>query len=1190
LEDTSQQGDAFERLTQLYLKIQPEYQSKLKNVWRWSEVPDEIRARLGLPATDEGIDILAETHQGDLWAIQCKFHSNPDRAVTRQELGTFVALASVAGLSQRVVVHTSSKPIRKRTLMGDTVEIGLDRWLVLDAEAWSLFTAALHGRAARPEPRLPRPHQQEALTAARAHYLEQSASRGRLIMPCGTGKSLTAFFIAEALDARNILVAVPSLALIRQSLADWTREYLARGEIPEWLCVCSDDSVGAIDSDSFVTETYDLGIPTTTSLDGIASFLAKPASGRRITFTTYQSSGRLAEAARQAGITFDLAVLDEAHRTVGAASKTFATLLRDDAISIEQRLFMTATERVLRGQNDDVLSMDDEGTYGERFFQLTFKDAIAQGIISDYKILTIMVSDEHVREIIRENRLLDLSPDDLEDVEAQAVATGIALKRVFQEHGISHAISFHRSIRAADRFREQQDRLNKLVAVGPETTNLHISSKKTAGQRAELLRDFVQHERAMMTNARCLTEGVDIPAIDCVLFADPKQSVVDIVQAAGRALRRSEGKECGYIILPLIVPSGVDLDTFAESTAFRQVARTITALSTQDERIAEECRAVEQGRQSIGRIVEIEGDVPVGLKLDLRDFAGAVSTRIWERVGRANWRSFEDARAYARSLKLKVINDWRAYAASGELPSDIPATPERVYAGRGWQGVGDWLGTGAVSPQRYNYRPFEDARAYVRGLGFKSSRQWEDYAKSGKRPLDIPAHPKSAYARQGWQDMGDWLGTGSVAFQLREYRSFEYARTFARDLGLKSAVEWKDYAKSGALPVDIPATPQHVYAQKGWRSIGDWLGTESVSSRMRKYRSFEEARAYVRALGLKSGSDWRAFRASGQLPPDIPATPNQTYADQGWQGMGDWLGTGIMAPHLKQFRPFEDARAFVRTLGLESMRDWKAYAKSGQRPSDIPVNPHSTYAGKGWQSMGDWLGTGRVAPQLREYRPFEEARAFVRALGFKSTSEWYAYIKSGALPFDIPTSPDLSYAESGWQGMGDWLGTGNVAPWVRPFRSFEEARAYVRALGLRSTKEWKAYVKSGALPSDIPSNPNRTYAQEGWLGIGDWIGTGAISSHKRRYRPFEEARSYARRLGLKTRDDWMVHTRSGQLPADIPANPHTVYATEGWMNTGDWLGTGRKRRSPSKLADTTSKVAVPSQGPSQTLGPKQTST
>jgi predicted helicase len=143
---------------------------------------------------------------------------------------------------------------------------------------------------------------------------------------------------------------------------------------------------------------------------------------------------------------------------------------------------------------------------------------------------------------------------------------------------------------------------------------LHISSKKTAGERSDLLREFVGHKRALMTNARCLTEGVDVPAIDCVMFADPKQSRIDIVQAAGRALRRFRGKECGYVVVPLIVPAKMDFEEFAQTTAFRQVAQTITALSTQDERIADEFRAIEKGRVSSGKIVEIEGDILSGLK------------------------------------------------------------------------------------------------------------------------------------------------------------------------------------------------------------------------------------------------------------------------------------------------------------------------------------------------------------------------------------------------------------------------------------------------------------------------------------------------------------------------------------------------------------------------------------------------
>jgi predicted helicase len=431
-------------------------------------------------------------------------------------------------------------------------------------------------------------------------------------------------------------------------------------------------------------------------------------------------------------------------------SKPFATLLSDKKIKIRCRLFMTATERIFLGEREDVLSMDNEKNYGPRFFQLSFKEAIKQGIIADYKILTMTVSDHYIRQLIDENRILNLNSRDLDEVEAQSIAAGVALKRIYKEHKIKHAISFHRSIRAADRFREQQDALNRLRKLGQKATNLHISSKKTAGERSDLLREFVGHKRALMTNARCLTEGVDVPAIDCVMFADPKQSRIDIVQAAGRALRRYRGKECGYIVVPLIVPTKMDFEEFAETTAFRQVAKTITALSTQDERIADEFRAIERGRISSGKIVEIEGDIPVGMKMKLGDFVEAISTRVWDSVGRANWRKFEDARAFARGLGLKSYTEWRGYSTSGKKPDYIPAAPGVTYADADWAGWGDWLGTGAVGPGLRQYRSFKTARAFAHGLNSKSGAEWRDYSKSGKKPDDIPATPGRTYATSGW--------------------------------------------------------------------------------------------------------------------------------------------------------------------------------------------------------------------------------------------------------------------------------------------------------------------------------------------------------------------------------------------------------------------------------------------------------
>jgi hypothetical protein len=230
---------------------------------------------------------------------------------------------------------------------------------------------------------------------------------------------------------------------------------------------------------------------------------------------------------------------------------------------------------------------------------------------------------------------------------------------------------------------------------------------------------------------------------------------------------------------------------------------------------------------------------------------------------------------------------------------------------------------------------------------------------------------------------------------------------------------WRAYCKSGRKPVDIPAQPQKVYEGRGWVGTGDWLGSDTVATHQRRYRSFEDARAFVRSLGLKSVAEWRQFCNSGNKPADIPAAPWGTYADAGWSGMGDWIGTGRRRGG--GWRNFKDARAFVRGLGLESGAEWRAYCQSGKKPDDIPAYPNDTYATSGWVGYGDWLGTGSKRPGVA-WRPFKKARAFRRGLGLKSGAEWRAYCQSGKKPNDIRSNPQQAYATSGWAGMGDWLG------------------------------------------------------------------------------------------------------------------------------------------------------------------------
>jgi len=242
----------------------------------------------------------------------------------------------------------------------------------------------------------------------------------------------------------------------------------------------------------------------------------------------------------------------------------------------------------------------------------------------------------------------------------------------------------------------------------------------------------------------------------------------------------------------------------------------------------------------------------------------------------------------------------------------------------------------------------------------------------------------------------------------------------------------------------------------------------------KQFRDFESAREFVRKLNLKSQQEWKDYYKSGKRPDDIPSNPNGTYKNE-WISMGDWIGTGSIAPQLIQFRSFQEAREFARALNLKGQKEWREFARSEDRPDDIPGSPEGTYK-KDWKGFGDWLGTGNIAAQDKVFRSFEKAREFTRSLNLKSETEWVKYCKSGDKPQDIPSSPKNNYKKD-YRGWGDFLGTGNIANQNREFRTFQEAREFVRKLNLKSQKEWKEYCKSGDKPDDIPSNPWEVYTE-----------------------------------------------------------------------------------------------------------------
>jgi superfamily II DNA or RNA helicase len=1018
-------------------------------------------------------------------------------------------------------------------------------------------------------------------------------------MPCGTGKSLAAYWISETLNARSILVAVPSLALVRQTLTVWARESLAKRKDIDWICVCSDPTVGDIGREDIAVLTQDLGVKIHTNSDEIAEWLGKRRKGLRVVMTTYQSGRAISEAARKANKVFDLGILDEAHKTVGRKDSLFSHLLHDANIRIRKRVFMTATERRYIGPSDEIASMADLSLYGDTFELLSFKSALEREppILSDYRIVTIFVTRSEVAKLIDRN--LYVRPDKGKwdgDVEAEMLAAAIALRKAVLTCGIRHAVSFHSSIARAKAFKETQE---ILTAAFPEYRTLdtfHVSGAIPTSVRERIIDEFEESSRSLVTNARCLTEGVDVPNIDCVLFADPRRSTIDIVQATGRALRPAPGKKLGYVIVPVLLDETEGLESMVQSDAFDTVLTTLRALAANDDRIIEHFRTISQGKRPGRGTTPVSMEVPLGLRIDAEEFARSIELRYWSRLAKLSWRPFEKAREFVRGLGLRNFFDWRAYSRGempdrGKRPDDIPGNPSRVYKDKGWAGLGDWLGTDTIATYLREYRPFREARRFARSLRLKSNSEWNSFCRGempekGTLPNDIPRAPGFTYRDTGWSGVGDWLGTGTIAPTLRKYRPFEEAREFARGLELGSNSEWRRFCKGempdkGTLPDDISGSPDRTYKDSGWVSWGDWLGTGVISRSRLKYRPFEKAREFARGLALRSGAEWRQFcrgemPQKGVLPDDISASPDKTYRNRGWAGMGDWLGTGALPPGLRRYPAFEEAREFARGLALGSQSDWVRFCKGeipekGKRPNGIPTNPNNKYKDAGWVSWGDWLGTGRVPSGLRKYRPFDEAREFARSLGLRNNTEWRRVAKGempekGRIPDDIPTCPDQTYRSKGWKGWGDWLGTGNIANYLREYRDFAQAREFARSLRLKGESEWRQFCKGempekGNLPRDIPSNPGSSYRNHGWVGMGDWLGTGTVAPRRQQYRPFSEARIFARSLGLKSGEEWSRFCKGsmsekGMLPDDIPATPRNVYRDEGWAGMGDWLGTG----------------------------------
>jgi predicted helicase len=672
-------GDKFERLIAAYLSADPSWSSRFSKVWLWNDWP----GRAGKP--DTGIDLVAQEREtGALAAIQCKFYG-PGHTLQKSDIDSFFTASGKSGFSSRLIVSTTDKWSKhaEDALRGQQIPVTRLRVQDLDESSvdWSQFSLSAPEVMKRKDKKDLRPHQNLALNAVREGFL--SHARGKLIMACGTGKTLTSLRITEDLvpTGGSVLVLVPSISLLSQTLKEWTAE----AKVPlRPYAVCSDTKAGSR-SDNEDISPYDLVFPATTDATRLYSQItgAGPKGKITVIFSTYQSLPVVAEAQRKGLPEFDLVICDEAHRTTGVTlagqnESNFVKVHDQQYLKASRRLYMTATPRLYddssKSQAEDgsavLASMDDESLYGPEFHRLGFGKAVDQGLLTDYKVLILTVDEGVVAKTLQEGFAgggSELNLDDAAKIigcwNAMAKRTGTFADGsgfAEDEEPMKRAVAFARSI--ADS-KQIAARFNDIVDAydGADDDVLHCEVEHVDGTFNALERnrrlDWLKQDPGpakarILSNVHCLSEGVDVPNLDAVLFLHPRNSVVDVVQSVGRVMRLAPGKKYGYIILPVAIPAGMSPEkALADNKRFKTVWEVLQALRAHDDRFNATVNQIELNKKKPDNKIGIGSIGPTDESVGGADGSGTESDEAAKDREAQSAQHIQDA--------LFSISDWR---------------------------------------------------------------------------------------------------------------------------------------------------------------------------------------------------------------------------------------------------------------------------------------------------------------------------------------------------------------------------------------------------------------------------------------------------------------------------------------------------------------------------------------------------
>lgn len=680
-----ERGTLFEKLTLAYLKNEPTYKALYQNVWLLSEVPESY----GIPKKDTGVDLVAEQKNGDLVAIQAKFYTNK---VGKSEINSFVAELGKSYYQRGLIVSTMDDWNSNARETIDQNEKGIEIIGLSDLRNsqidWSQFNFERPENVVVKKPKKLRDYQQTAKENALAHFKEND--RGQLIMAPGTGKTFTSLKISEALSKDKdgpfkVLYLVPSIQLLTQTLRGWNNDTELTMTS---MAVTSDRDASRGTDGTEDIKASDIGYPATTSSKKILQnwhdfeSLPKP-TDMLVVFSTYQSIEVIGEAQKEGFPEFDFIISDEAHRTTGAheaakEASAFSKVHSNNNVKGLKRMYQTATPKIYgesakkNAKDKSILlsSMDDESKYGEVFFRMGFGQAVSRDILTDYKVMVLAVDEAAIQKDMQRTLADPENGLNIDDVgRIVGIWNGMMRRNGYKNPiknspydgaPLERAIAFTRTIEESKKVSSQfEEVVNEYISEAIEDESIHLSMRHADGQMNALQKGEVldwlanpnkpADEARIVSNVRFLTEGIDIPTLDAVIFLSPKKSQVDIVQAVGRIMRKAEGKDYGYIILPIVIPTGEKPETILDNNKnYETVWQVINALRSVDERFEAMIDKLNMAKPKQLKVIGVGSapdqvndqdktteNTPVQMELEFEwdKFEGAIFGKIVQKVG-----------------------------------------------------------------------------------------------------------------------------------------------------------------------------------------------------------------------------------------------------------------------------------------------------------------------------------------------------------------------------------------------------------------------------------------------------------------------------------------------------------------------------------------------------------------------------